>query len=192
MNSTTISRLVLATLGLGGLAATTAFGPPTKPTPPQKGIGINLANIDTSVPPCEDFYHYANGTWLKNNPVPASETRWGSFNELANNNQAVERRILEKAAANRAAKPGSNDQKVGDFYAAAMDSVGIEKAGLKYLQPRLDEVKNLKSLADVQKYMASPHYSGGWYGMGVGQDSKNSTQYAVQLRQGGLGLGDRD
>jgi putative endopeptidase len=192
MTSTTISRLVLATLGLGGLAATTAFGPPAKPNPPQKGIGINLANIDTSVQPCEDFYHYANGTWLKNNPVPASETRWGSFNELANNNQAVERRILEKAAANRTAKPGSNDQKVGDFYAAAMDSVGIEKAGLKYLQPRLDEIKNLKSLADVQKYMASPHYSGGWYGMGVGQDSKNSTQYAVQLRQGGLGLGDRD
>jgi putative endopeptidase len=192
MTSTTISRLVLATLGLGGLAATTAFGPPAKPNPPQKGIGINLANIDTSVQPCEDFYHYANGAWLKNNPVPAAETRWGAFNELANNNQAVERRILEKAAANRTAKPGSNDQKVGDFYAAAMDSVGIEKAGLKYLQPRLDEIKNLKSLADVQKYMASPHYSGGWYGMGVGQDSKNSTQYAVQLRQGGLGLGDRD
>ncbi|MBJ6142466.1 M13 family metallopeptidase [Hymenobacter sp. BT559] len=192
MTSTTISRLVLATLGLGGLAATTAFGPPAKPNPPQKGIGINLANIDTSVQPCEDFYHYANGAWLKNNPVPAAETRWGAFNELANNNQAVERRILEKAAANRTAKAGSNDQKVGDFYAAAMDSVGIEKAGLKYLQPRLDEIKNLKSLADVQKYMASPHYSGGWYGMGVGQDSKNSTQYAVQLRQGGLGLGDRD
>jgi putative endopeptidase len=193
MTSTTILRLALATLGLGGLAATTAFGPPTKPNPPQKGVGINLANLDTSVQPCEDFYHYANGTWLKNNAVPAAETRWGSFNELQNNNQAVERRILEKAAvAARTAKAGSNEQKVGDFYAASMDSLGIEKAGLKYLQPRLDEIKNLKSLADVQRYMASPHYSGGWYGMGVGQDSKNSTAYAVQLRQGGLGLGDRD
>ena len=73
MTSTTISRLALATLGLGGLAATTAFGPPAKPNPPQKGVGINLANIDTSVQPCEDFYHYANGSWLKNNPVPAAE-----------------------------------------------------------------------------------------------------------------------
>jgi putative endopeptidase len=193
MTSTTISRLALATLGLGGLAATTAFGPPAKPNPPQKGVGINLANLDTSVQPCEDFYHYANGSWLKNNVVPAAEVRWGSFQELTNNNQAVERRILEKAVvAARTAKAGSNEQKVGDFYAASIDSVGIEKAGLTYLQPRLDEIKNLKSLADVQKYMASPHYSGGWYGMGVGQDSKNSTVYAVQLRQGGLGLGDRD
>ena len=192
MTSTTISRWALATLGLGSLAATTAFGPPARPTPPQKGVGINLANLDTSVQPCEDFYHYANGNWLKNNPVPAAEVRWGSFIELGNNNQAVEHRILEKAAANRTAKPGSNDQKVGDFYAASMDSVGIEKAGLKYLQPRLDQIKNLKNLTEIQQYMASPRYAGGWYGMGVGQDSKNSTQYAVQLRQGGLGLGDRD
>ncbi|MGI4863242.1 MAG: M13 family metallopeptidase [Janthinobacterium lividum] len=193
MTSTTISRLALATLGLGSLAATTAFGPPTKPTPPQKGIGINLANIDKSVQPCEDFYHYANGTWLKNNPVPAAETRWGSFNELADNNQKIERRILEKAAADRSAKAGSNEQKVGDFYAAAMDSMGIEKAGLRYLQPKLTEISNLKNLTDIQQYMANPKsLSTGWYGMGVGQDSKNSTVYAVQLRQGGLGLGDRD
>ncbi|RYY10309.1 MAG: M13 family peptidase, partial [Cytophagaceae bacterium] len=139
MAATTFSRLALATLGLGGLAA---FGPPTKPTPPQQGVGINLANLDTSVSPCQDFYHYANGSWLKNNPVPAAETRWGAFNELANNNQAVERRILEKAALDaRTAKAGTNEQKVGDFYAASMDSAGIEAAGLKYLQPRLDQIK---------------------------------------------------
>ena len=193
MAAVTLSRLALATLGLGSLAATTAFGPPTKPTPPQQGVGITLANIDQSVSPCDDFYHYANGNWVKNNPVPAAETRWGAFNELADRNQAVEKRILTKAAADRSAKPGSNEQKVGDFYAAAMDSAGIEKAGLKYLQPKLTQISNLKSLADIQKYMADPKsFSVGWYGMGVGQDSKNSTQYAVQLRQGGLGLGDRD
>ncbi|MVN75421.1 M13 family peptidase [Hymenobacter sp. HMF4947] len=196
MSSTTISRLALATLGLGSLAATTAFGPPakpTKPTPPQQGIGISLANIDQSVAPCEDFYHYANGTWLKNNPVPPAETRWGSFNELTNNNQAIEKRILEKAAADRSAKPGTNEQKVGDFYAAAMDSAAIEAAGLKYLQPRLNQIAGLKSLADIQKYMADPKSFGtGWYSFGVGQDSKNSTQYAVRMGQGGLGLGDRD
>ena len=194
MTSTTISRLALATLGLGSLAATTAFGPPTKPTPPQKGVGINLANLDTSVQPCEDFYHYANGSWLKNNPVPAAEVRWGSFIELANNNQAVERRILEKAAvAARTAKVGSNEQKVGDFYAASMDSLGIEKSGLTYLQPRLERIKGLKNLSDIQQYMADPKsYGTGWYSFGVSQDSKNSTQYAVRMGQGGLGLGDRD
>ena len=194
MSSTpTMSRLALATLGLGSLAATTAFGPPTKPTPPQQGVGINLANIDRSVAPCEDFYHFANGSWIKNNPVPAAETRWGSFNELADRNIAVEKRILVKAAANRTAKPGTNEQKVGDFYAAAMDSAAIEAAGLQYLQPRLNQIAGLKSLAAIQQYMADPKsFSVGWYGMGVGQDGKKSTEYAVQLRQGGLGLGDRD
>ena len=192
-STTTMSRLALAALGLGGLAATTAFGPPARPTPPQQGVGINLANIDQSVAPCEDFYHFANGNWIKNNPVPAAETRWGAFNELADRNTAVEKRILVKAAADRTAKPGSNEQKVGDFYAAAMDSVAIEKAGLTYLQPRLTQIAGLKSLAAIQQYMADPKsFSVGWYGLGVGQDGKNSTQYAVQLRQGGLGLGDRD
>jgi putative endopeptidase len=195
MSSITFSRLAVATLGLGTLAATTAFGPPARRTAPpaQKGVGINLANIDQSVAPCEDFYHYANGNWLKNNPVPAAETRWGAFNELADRNIAVEKRILMKAAADRTAKPGSNAQKVGDFYAAAMDTVAIEKAGLKYLQPKLAQINNLKSLADIQKYMADPKtLSSGWYGFGVGQDGKNSSVYAVQMRQGGLGLGDRD
>ena len=191
MAAVPFSRWALATLGLGTLAA---FGPPTKPTPPQQGVGITLANLDTSVSPCQDFYHYANGNWLKNNPIPAAETRWGAFNELANNNQAVEKRILEKAAVDaRTAKAGTNEQKVGDFYAASMDSAAIEAAGLKYLQPRLDQVKNLKNLTDFQRYLADPKsYGKGWYGLGVRQDSKNSTQYIVGLNQGGLGLSDRD
>ncbi|WP_151088806.1 M13 family metallopeptidase [Hymenobacter baengnokdamensis] len=194
MSSTTISRFALATLGLGTLAATTAFGPPARKTsPPQQGVGISLANIDQSVSPCEDFYHYANGNWIKNNPVPAAETRWGAFNELQDRNIAVEKRILVKAAADRSAKPGSNLQKVGDFYAAAMDSAAIEAAGLKYLQPRLNQIAGLKNLGDIQKYMADPKSFGtGWYSFGVRQDSKNSTQYAVAMGQGGLGLGDRD
>ncbi len=192
-STTTFSRLALATLGLGGLAATTAFGPPTKPIPPQQGVGINLANIDQSVSPCEDFYHYANGNWIKNNPVPAAETRWGAFNELADRNISVEKGILVKAAADRSAKAGTNEQKVGDFYAAAMDTTAIEAAGLKYLQPRLTQINNLKNLGEIQQYMADPKsYGTGWYSFGVRQDSKNSTQYAVGVGQGGLGLGDRD
>ncbi len=193
-STTTFSRLALATLGLGGLAATTAFGPPAKrPTPLQQGVGITLANIDQSVSPCEDFYHYANGNWIKNNPVPAAETRWGAFNELQDRNIAVEKSILVKAAADRSAKAGTNEQKVGDFYAAAMDTTAIEAAGLKYLQPRLTQINNLKNLGEIQQYMADPKsYGTGWYSFGVRQDSKNSTQYAVSMGQGGLGLGDRD
>ncbi|GAB3869306.1 M13 family metallopeptidase [Hymenobacter segetis] len=192
-----VRRLSLAALGLGSLAATVAAGPPTKtgPTPPQKGVGINIANIDPSVKPCEDFFHYASGNWLKNNPIPAAESRWGSFNELANNNNATLRAILEQAAKNAPkATKGSNAQKVGDFYASAMDSAAIESAGLKYLKPHLDRIMAINSLADEQKFLADPkaHAGSVWFGSGVGQDEKISTQYAVYLGQGGLSLPDRD
>ncbi|GAB2864255.1 M13 family metallopeptidase [Hymenobacter ruber] len=192
-----VRRLSLAALGLGSLAATVAAGPPTKtgPTPPQKGVGINIANIDPSVKPCEDFFHYASGNWLKNNPIPAAESRWGSFNELANNNNATLRAILEQAAKNAPkATKGSNAQKVGDFYASAMDSAAIEAAGLKYLKPHLDRIMAINSLADEQKFLADPkaHAGSVWFGSGVGQDEKISTQYAVYLGQGGLSLPDRD
>ena len=194
MFSTSIARrLGLAALGLGSLAATVAAGPPT--TPPQKGVGINIANIDPSVKPCEDFFHYASGNWLKNNPIPAAESRWGAFNELANNNNATLRAILDDAAKNAAKAPkGSNAQKVGDFYASAMDSTAIDAAGLKYLKPHLDRIMAINSLADEQKLLADPkgHVGSVWFGSGVGQDEKISTQYAVYLGQGGLTLPDRD
>jgi len=190
-------QLGLAVLGLGSLAATIAAGPPTKPapTPPQKGVGINIANIDPSVKPCEDFFHYASGNWLKNNPVPAAESRWGSFNELADHNNATLRTILNDAAKNAAKAPkGSNAQKVGDFYASAMDSMAIETAGLKYLQPHLNRIAAIKTLDEMQHFLADPKAQAGsvWFGSGVGPDEKISTQYAVQLGQGGLSLPDRD
>ncbi|GAA3963491.1 M13 family metallopeptidase [Hymenobacter antarcticus] len=165
----------------------------TVSTTGQSGVGVTLANLDRSVAPCDDFFRFANGNWMKNNPIPASETGWGSFNQLRDRNRSVARRILEKAAADRTAKPGSNMQKVGDFYAAAMDSVAVEKAGLKYLQPRLSQISAIQDVAGVQAYLANPKNIGkGWYGFGVGQDAKNSSVYAVQLRQGGLTLPNRD
>jgi len=161
--------------------------------PSTGGTGISLANLDRSVSPCDNFFQFASGTWLKNNPIPAAETRWGAFNELADRNQAIERRILEKAANDRMARPGTNLQKVGDFYAAAMDSVAIEKAGLKYLQPRLNQIAAINDLPTMQHYLTDPRSFGtGWYGFGISQDSKNSTQYAVRMGQGGLTLPDRD
>ncbi|WP_460502037.1 M13 family metallopeptidase [Hymenobacter agri] len=198
MRSTSMARrLSLAVLGLGGLAAAVAAGPPTKtgPTPPQKGVGINIANIDPSVKPCEDFFHYASGNWLKNNPIPDAQSSWGAFNELIDRNQATLRTILTNAAANAAKAPkGSNAQKVGDFYASAMDSTAIDAAGLKYLKPHLDRIMAINSLADEQKFLADPksHAGNVWLSSGVGQDEKISTQYAVYFNQGGLGLPDRD
>src|ERR1700752_1729449 len=90
-----------------------------------KGSGIDIANIDSTVKPTDDFYQFVNGKWLKNNPIPETESRWGSFNELEVQNKAKLRSILEEASADKTAKPGSNVQKIGDFYAVAMDSVKL-------------------------------------------------------------------
>ena len=188
-------RLSLAVLGLGGLAASIAAGPPTKPAPPQKGVGIDLANMDLTVNPCEDFYHYASGNWLKNTPVPAAESRWGSFNVLYGHNQTVLRGILDEAVKNAGtAAKGTNAQKVGDYYASAMDSMAIEAAGLKYLQPHLNRIAAIKDLGEMQRFLADPKAHGGsvWYGFAVAQDDKISSKYAVQMGQGGLTLADRD
>ncbi|RYY20249.1 MAG: M13 family peptidase, partial [Cytophagaceae bacterium] len=185
------AALVAALFGLGAspaLAQTTT----ASTTAPR---GINPANIDPSVSPCQDFFHYASGTWMKKNAVPAAESSYGAFNELIDRNQATQKAILTELARDaRSAPAGSNAQKVGDYYASAMDTVAIDAAGLKYLKPHLDRIAAIKTLPQMQQFLADPKAQAGnvWYGMGVGQDEKISTQYAVQVNQGGLSLPDRD
>ena len=92
---------------------------------------IDPANMDPTIKAGDDFMGYAGGVWLKNNPVPAKETRWGAFNMLRDFNVKAVRVILADAAADKSAAPGSVKKRVGDFYAAGMDSLAIEKAGFK-------------------------------------------------------------
>src|SRR5690349_6258253 len=87
-------------------SAPTAAATPPPPPPRQKGTGISLDSRNKAVQPCSDFFQYANGNWIKNNPSPAAEVRWGSFNELADRNNAILRKILEDAAKNPGA-PGT-------------------------------------------------------------------------------------
>ena len=168
--------------------------PKTVATSPKSGAGLSRADLDPSASPCDNFYQYANGGWLKKNPIPAAETSWGTGAELMQRNRALVHRILDKAAANRAAQPGSNLQKVGDFYGSAMDTAAIEAAGLKYLQPHLDRIAAVQDLAGMQRLLADPktHLGNSWYGYGVAPDAKQSDVYAVYAYQGGLTLPDRD
>ncbi|UYZ61041.1 M13 family metallopeptidase [Hymenobacter latericus] len=173
-------------------ASTTTAAPAAESFP--AGVGLNVANIDKSVSACDDFNQYASGNWYKNNPIPAAEVRWGSFNELADKNNAVMRQILDEAAANKSAAKGTNAQKVGDYYASAMDTAAIEAAGLKYLQPELARISAAKDLKSLQNQLvrAQMLQTGAVFNTYVGQDDKISSQYAVNLYQGGLSLPDRD
>jgi putative endopeptidase len=156
---------------------------------------IDPANMDLTVKPGDDFYNYASGTWIKNNPVPAKETRWGTFNALRDFNSNAVRSIVEEAAADKSAPAGSVKKRVGDFYAAAMDSVAIEKLGYTPIKADLERIKQLKtlqSILDQVAYMRTSGIGGPMFGFGVGQDRKNVTKYLPQLSQGGTTLPDRD
>ena len=157
--------------------------------PPQ----FDLTALDKSVDPCTDFYHYACGTWLKNNPVPADQAMWGRFNELADRNRDILHEILEQAAKPAGGRDATT-QKIGDYYAACMDEKSIDAKGLAPLQPELAGIRDLKDKAQIAGEIAHLHA----IGVGVvfqfssGQDFKDSNAVIAQFDQGGLGLPDRD
>jgi putative endopeptidase len=175
--------------------ATTAAAPAPAPTETYpKGVGLDMADLDRTVNPCDDFFQFSGGNWLRNNPVPSYASSWGPRNLLGNRTQDMLRRILEDAAANRNAAPGSNAQKVGDFYAAAMDTAAIDRAGLAPLKPELERLAAVRDAAGLHREII--HLQdlgvGVFFQVGVGVDEKMSTQYAVQMGQGGLTLPNRE
>ncbi len=153
-----------------------------------------LTNRDTTIVPGDDFFHYANGGWFMKNPIPSSESSNGIFRTIGDTINAQIKSICEKSAANKDAVKGSNEQKIGDFYASGMDTVSIEKNALKPLLvtfSKIDAIKDVPELMNTIGYLhtigAGPAFS--FY---VGQDDKISSKNALFFGQGGLGLGQRD
>ena len=159
-----------------------------------KNTGIDVTNMDKAVKPTDDFYHFVNGNWLKNNPIPETESRWGSFNELDKTNKMKLRTILEAAAVNKAATPGSNEQKIGDFYASAMDSVKLNKDGVSPLKDEFAAIEKITNTDELVRAIGHLHLIGVGvlFGGYIGPDPKVSSEYITQFYQGGLGLPDRD
>ncbi len=148
---------------------------------------------DTTVAPGDDFFQYANGTWLKQHPIPASESSWGIGKEVQNEVYARLRKVNETAAATKAA-PGSNQQKIGDFWAVGMDSAKADQLGTAPIRPLLDRIAGIRSGADVPGVLAEllPKKIDALIGPYVQQDAKASDRMVVYLYQAGLGLPNRD
>src|ERR1700733_10092293 len=106
----------------------------------SSGKGFDVANLDRSVKPCDDFYQFADGSWTKSNPIPPDHSSWATFNQLHDKNEDLLRAILEQASQDKSAAPGSNWQKIGDYYASCMDEAQIETAGLKPLDPQFQRI----------------------------------------------------
>jgi len=151
------------------------------------------ANIDSTVSPSEDFFLYANGAWLKNTPIPSEESAWG-VGDLVQEDIYLRLRNISEDAARKNASPGSTEQKIGDFWFSGMDSLTIEKEGIKPLQPDLDKINAIKTVNDLISVTADLHTkgSGVLFHDRIGQDDKNSEAMVYELSQGGLGMPNRD
>ncbi len=173
---------------------------------PEAGIslpGIEVANMDRSVRPGDDFFDYANGTWLKTHEIPADRAAWGAAGELGERLLTQTRALLEAAATSSAA-PGTLERKVGDFYASAMDEAAAEKRGLAPLQPALARIAAVKSRTDLATYLGEElradvdamdctnFQTSRLFGLWVAPDLNAPARSAPYLLQGGLGLPDRE
>ncbi|MEP6568378.1 MAG: M13 family metallopeptidase [Acidobacteriota bacterium] len=157
--------------------------------------GFDPANMcTTTCKACEDFYQYANGGWIARNEIPPAFSTWGISSPMREKNVATLQQILEDAAKNTAAPKGSNEQKIGSFYASCMDEARIEAAGATPLAKELAAINNMKSVRDLPAMLAHLHRIGvpSIFSFGAGQDFKNSSSVIAVTGQGGLSLPDRD
>jgi len=155
--------------------------------------GFDLTALDKTVDPCNDFFQYACGGWMKANPIPGDQSAWGRWDELIQANNLVLRGILEKASAPSATRTPV-DQKIGDYYAACMDEKGLDAKGKAPLEPELARIAALKTKAELPELIGRQHVVGlgSLFSFSADQDFKDATQVIAIADQGGLGLPDRD
>src|ERR1035438_2458113 len=181
--------IVAAIPSVGGFCQA---APSAAPGAPELRV-FDPSLIDKSVDPCDNFYRYSCNGWLKRNPIPADQTRYGRFNELFELNRLHLRQILEEAAASSATR-SAHEQKIGDEYASCMDTATIDKLGIAPLKPELDRIAGLQSNAGLPALLAHLHSIGvnAFFGMGSNQDFADANSVISFYSAGGLGLPERD
>ena len=207
MPSTSLVRHLCAggaALLLAGCASGPSAAAPASPAPPPPAaaapapalgtLGVDLRHLDRSVRPQDDFYGFVNGTWLKTVQIPADRARYGTFIELAERSEQALKALIEEAAADTSAAPGSDTQKVRDLYASFMDTERVNALGLAPAAPELEAVKALGRHTDLPELLAALQRSGVQtpFAAAVNQDAKQATRYVLYVSQSGLGLPDRD
>jgi len=154
---------------------------------------LDTAAMDRTADPCVDFYQYACGGWMKNNPIPADQSSWDVYGKLYQDNQRFLWGILDGLAKNTDGR-SATQQKIGDYFAACTNEPAVDKLGIAPMQPYLDQIDALKSKNDLPALLAQLHLNGvgAYFGFGSNQDFADSSQVIAFVGAGGLGLPDRD
>lgn len=174
--------------------AVVAFVGCNSTTNQKNSDALDLSGRDTTINPADNFFKYANGTWVKNTEIPASKTGWGSFYIVRDQALHNMRTVLDSCLNLKNPEKGSVDQQVGDLYASALDSTAIEAAGITPLQPQLDQINAIASVQDLLHYITAEYTQGNGFlfSFYVGPDDKNSNVERAHFSQGGLGLPNRN
>jgi len=189
-----VKRYLLSTLTLSLLSAFASAADNAHPAAAGTASGIETQYIDQGVRVQDDFFGHLNGKWLKSTEIPSDRSSWGTFMQLRDNTQGQVRGIIEADQKKPGKKVGSDEQKIGDLYTSFMDEKKLDALGTKPLAGELQRIRALKDKHGVPALVAHLSQIGVAtpYGIGVAQDAKESTKYATYIRQGGLGMPDRD
>jgi putative endopeptidase len=188
-----VARVCVLALGALMGAASVGMADTNQPGAPRFGsFGIDLAAMDPSVKPGNDFFRYVDGRWLATEKIPADRTTWGSFAILREQADSDVKAIIETAAAADAPK-GTNGQKIGDYYKAFLDTGKIDQLGLAPAKAGLAAIAGIKTHEQAAALIATPGMPlDGPIGYGISLDEKNPDRYIVEIGQSGLSLPDRE